>query len=167
MRTIFAAILLSLSLALAAVTLDFEDGVFTGTGFVGKGDVQLAFGWNNAELQRNASGVGFSYSAVESLEQDCASNDRGTFTVVGQRTKTEGISASVTFDARQRNQITGFTLTGLGSSDYTNTGWVGPNGETTDNACPAGTSPLGAVRVTSTGTGTLTVWHNGVGHALN
>jgi len=36
--------------ALAAV--DFS--VSNGTGFVGKGDAQLVFGWNNADLQRNA-----------------------------------------------------------------------------------------------------------------
>jgi hypothetical protein len=37
--------------ALAAVTFD----VNTGFGFVGKGDVQLAFGWNNKALQTNAT----------------------------------------------------------------------------------------------------------------
>jgi hypothetical protein len=40
----------------AAVT--FNDT--TGTGFVGKGDVQVAFGWNNKQLQTNATGVSFS-----------------------------------------------------------------------------------------------------------
>jgi hypothetical protein len=33
-----------------------------GTGFVGKGNVQTAFGWNNAALQANASGTTFSFS---------------------------------------------------------------------------------------------------------
>ena len=34
----------------------------TGTGFVGKGDVQVAFGWNNKQLQTNATGVSFSFT---------------------------------------------------------------------------------------------------------
>jgi len=33
-----------------------------GTGFVGKGDVQVAFGWNNKQLQTNATGVSFSFT---------------------------------------------------------------------------------------------------------
>lgn len=42
------------TVAIAAVTFD----PVTGTGFVGKGDVQTAFGWNNQQLQQNADGVG-------------------------------------------------------------------------------------------------------------
>lgn len=48
--------------ALAAVTFDAS----TGTGFVGKGDVQLAFGWNNKQLQANAAGVTFPGDRVSS-----------------------------------------------------------------------------------------------------
>ena len=46
--------------AQAAVTFDPE----TGTGFVGKGDVQVAFGWNNAQFQANATGLSFAYVAT-------------------------------------------------------------------------------------------------------
>ena len=42
-------------LAYAAVTFDPT----TGQGFVGKGDVQYTFDWNNAQLQANADDVGF------------------------------------------------------------------------------------------------------------
>ena len=45
------------SSAFAAVTFDPA----TGTGFVGKGDVQTAMGWNNAELQKNAENLKFTY----------------------------------------------------------------------------------------------------------
>lgn len=103
--------------AIAAVTFD----PVTGTGFVGKGDVQLAFGWNNAALQRNASGVTFTYSAEEEYKYDC------TFTVIVGRDRTAeprtqnrgketSVNASVAYDARIRNQITGFNLNGMGSS---------------------------------------------------
>ena len=39
--------------ALASVTFDPN----TGTGFVGKGDIQVPMGWNNKQLQNNAGGV--------------------------------------------------------------------------------------------------------------
>jgi Spy/CpxP family protein refolding chaperone len=46
--TLMAIALLSISIAtFAAVTFNPS----TGIGFVGKGDVQNAFGWNNADLQ--------------------------------------------------------------------------------------------------------------------
>lgn len=43
-----------------------------GTGFVGKGNVQTAFGWNNQKLQDNAKSVTFSgsQSVTQSLSQD-------------------------------------------------------------------------------------------------
>ncbi len=49
------AILLTVTVAFAAVTFDPA----TGTGFVGKGDVQLIYGWNNKQLQDNAANVQF------------------------------------------------------------------------------------------------------------
>ena len=48
-------VLLLPAAAQAAVTFDPA----TGTGFAGKGDVQLAFGWNNNQLQTNAGQLTF------------------------------------------------------------------------------------------------------------
>jgi hypothetical protein len=48
----------------AAVTID----LLTGEGFVGKGDVQLAFNWNNKQLQDNADGVSFSVESTVATE---------------------------------------------------------------------------------------------------
>ena len=53
-----AATLLLAPAASAAVTINETNG----TGFVGKGDVQVAFGWNNKQLQTNATGVSFSFT---------------------------------------------------------------------------------------------------------
>ena len=53
MRKVFsigAALLFAVAIASASVTFNPA----TGTGFVGKGDVQLAYGWNNKQLQDNA-----------------------------------------------------------------------------------------------------------------
>src|SRR3954469_11148165 len=43
-----------------------------GKGFVGKGEVQSAFGWNNAAAQKNQSGVTFKAEqpTTQSLTQD-------------------------------------------------------------------------------------------------
>jgi hypothetical protein len=55
--------------ASAAVTLNAN-----GTGFVGKGDVQTAFGWNNKQLQTNATGVSFSFTqdATQAVTQSAS-----------------------------------------------------------------------------------------------
>ncbi|HSK25425.1 MAG TPA: hypothetical protein VK894_00765, partial [Jiangellales bacterium] len=50
-----AALVLSGGVAQAAVTFDAA----TGEGFVGKGDVQLALGYNNKQLQDNAGSLEF------------------------------------------------------------------------------------------------------------
>src|SRR5918996_4693526 len=51
LTAIVAAFAIGMTAAFALVTFDPS----TGTGFVGKGDVQTAFGWNNKQLQNNAS----------------------------------------------------------------------------------------------------------------
>jgi hypothetical protein len=56
--TTVAMTLLLAPAASAAVTFNETNG----TGFVGKGDVQVAFGWNNKQLQTNATGVSFSFT---------------------------------------------------------------------------------------------------------
>ena len=91
----------------------------TGTGFVGKGDVQTAFTWNNKALQDNAAGVTFNYSSTETYEAVCQwftgpAHNRKSH--IKERTRTTGVNATVSYDARQRNQITGFTLTGFGAN---------------------------------------------------
>jgi hypothetical protein len=105
--------------AIAAVTFDPA----TGTGFVGKGDVQLAYGWNNAALQRNASGVTFSYNATDNYEAVCTfvtgEGTRGEKTHNVGHNKSTVVASTITYDARVRNQITGFTLNGLGTTTTT------------------------------------------------
>ena len=113
------AVLASAAIAYATVTFDPT----TGTGFVGKGDVQLAFGWNNAGLQRNASGVTFSYSATDTYEAVCTwttgEGTRGEQTHNVGHDKTTSVNSAIAYDARIRNQITGFILTGLGATTTT------------------------------------------------
>ncbi|MBD0349346.1 MAG: hypothetical protein ICV59_09355 [Thermoleophilia bacterium] len=146
------------ALATAAFALVTFDPA-TGTGFVGKGDVQTAFGWNNAQMQARHTVISFEYRVQESLEQDCSENlGRGVFAVRGERTKTDSVISQLAYDNRQKKQYVGWNLTDFGTTTSENTGWVGPNGETTGNACPDGSTPHGAVRVLSSVEGLYAVY---------
>jgi hypothetical protein len=152
MRKLYLAMGLALVAMLVAAGAAFATVTFdpsTGTGFVGKGDVQTAFGWNNATMQTNHTLISFKYVTEQSVEQDCSTIDRGTFTVVGERTKTQSVNAALAYDNRKKSQYVGWNLTGLGTVVSDDTGWIGPNGETFGSACPDGATPQGAVRITS------------------
>lgn len=100
------------SVAGAAVTFDPDKG----TGFVGKGDVQLVYGWNNKVLQDNANSVKFQYvgisTTVTEVSWECTNNSNQKVQERERTTTTEtSISGVVTTVARERNQITGFSLT--------------------------------------------------------
>lgn len=131
----------------AAITID-ENGV----GFVGKGDVQLLFDWNNAQLQANAENLLFRLSAYESVSWTC---DRDAGPQTQTRTRTTSLDASIAYSARVKNQVTGFNLTG----------YFGEPVEETDgpayHSCPTGWSVDGDDVVTS-GDVTLEVSVDGV-----
>ena len=103
------------SVASAAVTFDSA----TGTGFVGKGDVQLAFGWNNATLQAKASGLTFSYNLSTEYEAVCtwttAEGKKGEKTHNVTHTERYAVTAGINVDARTQSQVTGFILKGFSS----------------------------------------------------
>ena len=146
--------------AFATVTFDPN----TGTGFVGKGDVQTVFGWNNGELQRNAGGVSFEYNVSEVYECVCSwttgEGTHGEQTHFVNHTKDLSIDAGVSYDARTRRQITGFILTGYGSV-------LGERGEVpvVGGPCPGNQGTGGtwvSVTLVESGGG-LYVIYNGVG----
>lgn len=114
--TAFSASLALAAPASAAVTFDPA----TGTGFVGKGDVQTAFVWNNQQLQKNASGVTFSYESENTYDGVCqwvtGEGKRGEKTHTVSHKVSTGVASSIAYDLRVKNQITGFNLTGLGST---------------------------------------------------
>lgn len=112
----FAAALALATPASAAVTFDPASG----TGFVGKGDVQTALVWNNQQLQNNASAVTFSY-----LSEDLYSARCEWFTGGGPKgeklhevtyKRQTSVQSTVAYDLRMKNQITGFNLTSLGTT---------------------------------------------------
>jgi opacity protein-like surface antigen len=120
--------------AFAAVTFDPA----TGTGFVGKGDVQLVYGWNNKQLQDNAGSVQFRANSVSETEWTCSrpaptpnDPDREIVQERSSETTTQGLVDSI---ARERNQITGFNLLG-----YDGTPTVTTDGPAV-GSCPANPS---------------------------
>jgi hypothetical protein len=151
-----AAMALLLSSALAAVTFDPA----TGTGFVGKGDVQQALGWNNKQLQDNAESLAFEATSEVVTERSwICTNTNNENTQVRERTTTTSIQGVVSATERERNQITGFNLTGYsGTPTESSTTEGNPL-----NSCPSGpwslTTPAGDPVVVSS-TSSLTV--NGV-----
>ena len=112
-------------ISVQAVTFDAE----TGQGFVGKGDVQLAFGWNNKQLQDNAGSVEFRVSSVAETTWECYNSRNEKTQERSRTTTTEGVIDSI---ARDRNQITGFSLSGYVAGASTTTA-DGPS----LNSCPS------------------------------
>lgn len=182
-----AAILTPLGFASSANAAVAVDG--TGTGFIGKGDVQTALGYNNAQMQSNAGSLTFTTSQdatraltqvvtqsgtqsatqsavqygvelgkqsatqvmtqtlscvktngnnIQQVRTGTRDGDRtaervgtamgtrdgvrtGTATGTREGTRTGDVtgkvSATVAYDARSRNQITGFTLKGFATGD--------------------------------------------------
>src|SRR4029453_13669759 len=86
-------------IAYAAVTID-EDGF----GFVGKGDVQAIFDWNNADLQENAALLDFRFVGGTTTTWTCQRNGA---VQTQERTHFRTIDSSVIYDARKNkvNQI--------------------------------------------------------------
>jgi hypothetical protein len=121
-----AAMMLAATAAIAAVTFDPA----TGNGFVGKGDVQLAFGWNNKELQANAKNVSFTYEETAEYTLLCKKDDfihpRTGVVTPGEekefKNRVQSVESSLAGDPRQtkgQNQFTGFNLSGITGTEVT------------------------------------------------
>jgi hypothetical protein len=153
--------------AYATVTFDTT----TGTGFVGKGDVQLAFGWNNAVMQSRHLAVTFVADTSAEYDVTC---EWDTVTGKSSKTvhhivtnhKTVGSTAAVDSTSRKTGQYTGWFLTGMdGSLD-------GGDAPAVGDSCPQGggnaepdpeenDAVVTAVSLISGGGGTLSAVWNG------
>lgn len=153
-----AAVILTATAAGAAVTFDPE----TGTGFVGKGDVQTAFGWNNKVMQSNHQAVTFTYDSSAQYSQDCQKEGRRE-TRHHTFKKSVNINAAIVSDSRKTGQWTGWNLLHYGTTSG--------NGIPTDLCTPgvgedgqSGWEPVeGAVvtKVEGSESGGLYAWFNG------
>ena len=142
-----------------AVTVDPA----TGTGFVGKGDVQLVFGWNNKALQDNVGSVQFRLASETVTEVSwICTNSNNENEQPRSRTTTSSVQGVVSSIARERNQFTGFNLLGFLGSPVVVEG--DPEGPAV-NSCPSGpwslTTPAGEPEVVSS-TGGMQVSIDGV-----
>lgn len=91
-----AALTISLP-ASATATFDPDSG----SGFVGKGDVQVPFGWNNDQLQKNAAGVDFVYTDSTTYDVTCEQKTTETFTTGpahNRRTHTRPVVVTDVYD---------------------------------------------------------------------
>jgi hypothetical protein len=109
-----AAVVSVATLVQAAVTFDHGSG----TGFVGKGDVQLVYGWNNRELNDYAGKVDFRVKSqiVTERSWECSNGTERS------RTTTSTIRGVLSNVARQNNNsnVTGFNLRGYDSISQNN-----------------------------------------------
>ena len=109
-----AALTITSSIAMATVTVDAN-----GFGFVGKGDVQLAFGWNNAAAQKNVNAVSFhtessaEYSAVCTFTTGEGTRGERIHNVTHNRST--AVLSSIASEARKTGQWTGYNLNGFGA----------------------------------------------------
>lgn len=144
-----AALLLGGAAAASAYTIDA-----TGNGFVGKGEVQTALGWNNKALQDNAGSLEFALvsTVVTEVSWTCT-NSNNENTQERERTTTTSTQGVVSAVSRERNQITGFTLTGFKGTPTTNSTTEGNQ----LNSCPSGpwtlNTPAGDPEVISSTSG--------------
>ncbi|HEU4446593.1 MAG TPA: hypothetical protein VFR94_18115 [Nitrososphaeraceae archaeon] len=137
----------SFTTAYAAVTFNAADG----TGFVGKGDVQTFFGWNNKQLQDNAGSVEFR-AIVETENTWTCDRDAGPQT---QERNNEVTSQQVVDTiARERNQVTGFNLEGFSGQPTV----ISSDGPATES-CPTNWTPINLE--TNTGDAQLQISNGG------
>lgn len=132
------AVLMVATAAFAAVT--FDPG--TGTGFAGKGDVQLIFGWNNKQLQDNANSVQFRVYSVSETTWECSrphpTQDREIIQQRSTETTTQGLLVKI---ARENSKGKDGAITGFFLQGYNGAPTIINEGDGEVGSCPA--SPSG------------------------
>lgn len=152
--TMFVAALTASVSAFAGVTFDPA----TGTGFVGKGDVQTALGYNNHVMQSQEGNLAFTYVAETMLSQLCQKETGGagkSEVKIHYHTWTwaRAISSSLAYQSRTQRQVTGFHL--LGYLDFSSGGGLPSNICRPDESSEW--TPAAPVEVLSSSPGMLTV----------
>jgi hypothetical protein len=117
----------------AEVTFDSASGA----GFVGKGDVQQAFGWSNKQLQDNAAALTFTYSVVGSYTVVCTGHSNSNQNPRSFSDREIGVLAGIDFLSRrggadQSKQINGFVLSGMDEENVVSSGEGCPAAWTTE-----------------------------------
>jgi len=118
---------------LFAITFD----VATGDGFVGKGNVQATYGWDNALLQTCAptgdiNCVEFRAQTETETTWQCRNSNNQNIQERTRTTTVSGVFDDTSREPRNQNQVTGFILTGYNGAATIETD--GPPLE----SCPSG-----------------------------
>jgi len=132
-----------------------------GTGFVGKGDVQSVYGWNDADLQANAGSVSFRANLTEVSEVSwvCTNSNNGNTQERSRITTLEAIGNLLhAIRYNPLGHVTGFDLLGWDGTPAGSSSTEGPP----LNSCPAGpwslTQPAGEpVIITTSSTGEVSI----------
>jgi hypothetical protein len=106
--------------AAANASVQFDSS--SGLGFVGKGDIQTPFGWNDQKLQQNAKDISFTYDSTkdDAYEITCewdTGNDKKIVHHVQH--KSGSVNDTVAYDVAKKDRnnpngkVTGFNLTGM------------------------------------------------------
>jgi hypothetical protein len=155
----------------SAYTLD----TVTGLGWVGKGEVQTAFAWNNQAMQRNVGGVTFSYESSDTYSAVCSfTTGAGT---PGEQThdvtipRHTSVSAVIAYDQRNNSKgingpFTGWYLTGFGATSTTGTVPVVGEACVANEAGIARNGVWTSVTLTSSAGGGLYAVYDGVAKLL-
>jgi hypothetical protein len=129
----------------------------TGTGFVGKGEVQSAFNWNDKDLQTNANGVTFEFVATTTYTALCTW-ETGKKTHIKEVTDTIGIDEVVDMAKRtnKKEHVNGFTLDGFDLETVT----VGEMPKDGDSCDAEGRNDKGTLTIESetSSTGLYVLW---------
>jgi hypothetical protein len=160
--------------ALATVTIDTN----TGAGWVGKGDVQLAFGWNNAVMQQRHLGVTFGVDSTTSYDVTCEwitiTGGKNSKTITHTVSNHHNISSSASVDSASRKTgqytgwfLNGYTDGGLGSVTLPQVGDACPQGGSASEEDPGyNDATVTDVSNVVNGGGTLTAYSLGVGKVI-
>jgi hypothetical protein len=165
MRKSVSAVLGVVAVA-AVVSVAYAEVIFdsgNGTGWVGKGDVQMAFELNNKGMQAVHTSVTFEYDNLTEYAWQCEWYTGPTLNVQHHshpQTKTTGVQGSIASDSRKTGQWTGWHLEGFGSElsgtsgDFTPTC---PGNAEGDGSSGEKTVVEGSVQSTSLGGGLFAV----------
>jgi hypothetical protein len=91
----------------AVVSLQ-EDGSW----FVGKGDVQSAFGWDAKTSDTNFEKVTFKYKSVTEETVECVTKDRGSVTLHGTTASTSATERATVYEVRRSGKNSSQVVTG-------------------------------------------------------
>lgn len=126
----FALVLMALGLLVSSVGAAVNYDPATG-GFAGKGDVQTVLGYNNKQMQDNASSLSFTY--VETVEYDVPCQKENRSQILRNTFERESnVTGTVSYDAKTNKQVVGFNLNPLSGTSTSNVSC--PNGWEADGA---------------------------------